>query len=331
LGPNQPSIAAPGALTAPPVADSVRADLVRSGAELVELSERFYRGVFIGAIIFVTLASLAALALLPTRSSVPSNGPPVTVALTLFLIAAAPLAVWRAARLYRLFRRKPAAELGLLVVAIALIVYPLRSELWWPACGLLMLLAALAPLRRALAYCFVVLLANLAAHAIAGDLTTAPPVSMIGLWIGLVFWTTTFGLITERLATSILLVNVGDDHDPPRAIRVVASTVGVSSTQSSDVSDQPTDADDVVDVGAGGLSARQLQVVALMADGLRYRDIAACLSISERQVQRHVSNAIAGLGVGTSTELVALAVTEGLVPARADSPSPRDDVDRRHL
>lgn len=66
------------------------------------------------------------------------------------------------------------------------------------------------------------------------------------------------------------------------------------------------------------LSARQSQVVVLLADGLRYRDIAACLSISERQVQRHVGEAVARLGVRNAYELTALAVSEGIVPGPRD-------------
>jgi DNA-binding CsgD family transcriptional regulator len=67
--------------------------------------------------------------------------------------------------------------------------------------------------------------------------------------------------------------------------------------------------------GLQRLTARQLQVVALLADGLRYREIAACLAISVRQVERHVAHAIARLGVKSVYELVAVAVREGLVPA----------------
>jgi DNA-binding CsgD family transcriptional regulator len=67
------------------------------------------------------------------------------------------------------------------------------------------------------------------------------------------------------------------------------------------------------------LTARQLQVVALLADGLRYREVAACLSISARQVQRHVAQAAARLGVRGAYELVAIAVAEGMVPAPGDA------------
>jgi DNA-binding CsgD family transcriptional regulator len=56
------------------------------------------------------------------------------------------------------------------------------------------------------------------------------------------------------------------------------------------------------------LTSRQLQVVALLADGLRYGEVGAYLDISEQQVQRHMRNAITAPGSGNSTELVAVAV-----------------------
>lgn len=302
------------------IASPERSELARGGAELVELSERFFRGVFIGAVISVSLASIAALALLPTRNSVDSAGPPVTVALTALLIASAPLAIWKAAPLYRTLRRRPRLELIVLALAAALLAYPLRSELWWPACGLLMLLAMLAPLGRALAYCLAALLVNVAAHIVAGDLIDAPPVTVIGLWIGLVFWTATFGLITNRLATAILRMNIPAPkvHEPSEPVRVSAWSPSPQA-DAAGVDEVPAlDDEGPVAAATSRLTARQLQVVALLADGLRYRDIAACLSISVRQVQRHVSNAIRRIGVEGAGELVAVAVAEGMVPARDD-------------
>ena len=52
----------------------------------------------------------------------------------------------------------------------------------------------------------------------------------------------------------------------------------------------------------------------MLADGLLYQEIAACLSISTRQVQRHVAQAVRRLGVRNANELVAVAVATGLVP-----------------
>lgn len=67
-----------------------------------------------------------------------------------------------------------------------------------------------------------------------------------------------------------------------------------------------------------GLTMRQSQVISLLAHGLRYDQVAACLAISERQVQRHVSNAVRRMAVHNVNELVAVAVADGLVPRHAE-------------
>jgi len=63
------------------------------------------------------------------------------------------------------------------------------------------------------------------------------------------------------------------------------------------------------------LTSRQREVVALLADGLRYREIAQRLDLSERQVGRHVANAIERLGVVSAAELVAV-VSVGALRSR---------------
>lgn len=312
--------------------------LVRCGAELVELSERFYRGIFVGALVFVGLASIAALALLPLRQSAGEGALPPTAVVAALLVVAAPLAVWHARALYRALRRRPWLELGPVLVAAALVSYPLHSELWWPSCALLMLVATLAPLQRALAYCLVVLAANLAAHLVAGDLPETPAVAVIGLWVGYPFWSAIFAVSTDRLAASILRLNAERARRRRAPVRVVSwstaprrdpDSTPVKDTKGSAAPETSRNAAPSAEPEAGPgecgempsaegaiqrLTARQLQVVALLADGLRYREVAACLSISVRQVQRHVSNGIARAGLRNANELVAVAVSEGIVP-----------------
>ena len=284
------------------------------GPELVEVSEDYYGGVFLGAIVFVSLASIFALALMPTRNSAPSSLPPVTVVLAALIVVAAPFALRYAAPLYRLLRRRPRLELVIVAAAAALVAYPLRSELWWPSCGLLMLLAMLAPLPRALVYCFAVLLANLVAHVVAGDLDETPAVAIIGLWIGLVFWTTMFGVITDRLACEALRSNMPDEAAPAGPVRVQATVEVQQPAEDVGGTSRPVPVVDPARI-ANRLTARQLQVAVLIASGVRYRDIAACLSISERQVQRHVGDATRRLRVKTAAELAAVIVALGIVPA----------------
>ena len=59
--------------------------------------------------------------------------------------------------------------------------------------------------------------------------------------------------------------------------------------------------------GAGALTARERETVALVATGLANRDVAARLVISERTVESHVRNALAKLGLHNRTQLAAWA------------------------
>lgn len=68
------------------------------------------------------------------------------------------------------------------------------------------------------------------------------------------------------------------------------------------------------------LTARQMQVVALLADGLRAEEIAEQLGVATSTVYRYVERAKARAGVGSRSELIAYAVREGLLPHRSPAP-----------
>ena len=63
----------------------------------------------------------------------------------------------------------------------------------------------------------------------------------------------------------------------------------------------------------GGLSPRELEVLALIADGHTNREIAATLIVSEHTVARHVQNMFAKLDVSSRTAAAAFAHQHGLV------------------
>ena len=64
---------------------------------------------------------------------------------------------------------------------------------------------------------------------------------------------------------------------------------------------------------ADALTAREQEVLKLMADGLTNADIAERLVIGVATVKTHVSSIIAKLGVSTRTEATAMAIRRGLV------------------
>ena len=61
------------------------------------------------------------------------------------------------------------------------------------------------------------------------------------------------------------------------------------------------------------LTTRELEVLQLVADGMRNKEIAANLGISEETAQGHVKNILAKLEVHDRTEAVTLAIRRGLI------------------
>lgn len=79
----------------------------------------------------------------------------------------------------------------------------------------------------------------------------------------------------------------------------------------------------VLDVGVGprsatrrnpaGLTSREVQILGLIADGLRNSEIAARLCLSEKTVDHHVSSVLRKLGVQTRRQAAEHAVREGII------------------
>lgn len=103
----------------------------------------------------------------------------------------------------------------------------------------------LVPWQRVVAYCVLVLLGNLAAHAIAGDLTTTPVVTIVGLWVGFPFWSMTFSVISDRFAAYLLRLQWTLARSTQIANEPVRVTVWTDDDRSGDAADDddPTAAD----------------------------------------------------------------------------------------
>ena len=120
------------------------------------------------------------------------------------------------------------------------------------------------------------------------------------------------GLIGETLragAIGYLMKNVSADQ---LADAVRAAAAG-RSTLAPEAADALVRSVSAAAPQADSLTAREQEVLKLMADGLTNADIAERLVIGVATVKTHVSSIIAKLGVSTRTEATALAIRRGLV------------------
>jgi DNA-binding NarL/FixJ family response regulator len=85
----------------------------------------------------------------------------------------------------------------------------------------------------------------------------------------------------------------------------------------------------VTRLGPDRLTDRELDVLRLVTAGLRNKEIAGRLGISENTVKYHLKNILEKLHAESRTEVAAMAVREGLVPDDGRAPAaPADDPSR---
>ena len=99
-----------------------------------------------------------------------------------------------------------------------------------------------------------------------------------------------------RADGEVALVGTAEDADLVVSERVVATAAPGAVAQ------------------GGALTARELEVLRLVARGLSNKEIAADLGITTHTVKYHLAAVLAKLGVRSRTEAVSLGVRTGLVP-----------------
>ncbi len=99
-----------------------------------------------------------------------------------------------------------------------------------------------------------------------------------------------------RADGEVALVGTAEDADLVVSERVVATAAPGALAQ------------------GGALTARELEVLRLVARGLSNKEIAADLRITTHTVKYHLAAVLEKLGVRSRTEAVSLGVRKGLVP-----------------
>jgi DNA-binding NarL/FixJ family response regulator len=109
----------------------------------------------------------------------------------------------------------------------------------------------------------------------------------------------------EVARTRILIGNACEALGDPDAAALEADAARKALEKLGSVTVKP-------EAPAGGLSAREVEVLRLIAAGKSNRAIATELFISEKTVARHVSNIFTKLGVSTRAAATAYAYEHGL-------------------
>ena len=100
------------------------------------------------------------------------------------------------------------------------------------------------------------------------------------------------------------------DVDPDALVRAIRSIHDGHTVLAPEAASQVAARPSAGVRGIGALTAREREVLALLADGRSNREIARVLSVSEKTVKTHVSAVLAKLGVADRTQAAVFAVRQ---------------------
>jgi DNA-binding NarL/FixJ family response regulator len=112
----------------------------------------------------------------------------------------------------------------------------------------------------------------------------------------------------EEFPSALRAVHAGQSLLPPEAASAVLSAFREEAKPIA-----------TAQIATAGLSARELEVLNLLARSMSNREIASQLFISENTVKNHVSNVLSKLEARTRVEAVTSALSSGLIDLPADS------------
>jgi DNA-binding CsgD family transcriptional regulator len=290
--------------------------VIRCGADLVHLVEGLY-GRFLG----LALLMLGACCGVAAWSAELDGGPADRGLTYLFAslgVVGSSAGLLRRRALYRWLRYSRAHQLTPAAIGAGMVlVNGPYSPSWWIALALLFVVAAVSSTRATL-----LAVTAVAASYLGGTILRGASLLPSGDSAELVRSAAMFGnvlgarLIIEGFARFVLRLHrlKSELSQPPAPVIVNAVIIPEAGTQSTPPSESPRRRSPTFP--GSRLTARQLEVALLLRDGLRQAEIAVCLGISPRQVERLVAQARERVGVVTTSHLIALLVEGQLAPAK---------------
>ncbi len=281
----------------------------RSGSEVAGVVDALYLRLFVvalGCLLFVcALAIVVALARTHNANFVR------TAALALSMALLASVALRAPARCYRIIRRRPVLSLTPALLALGALAADgiLYSPLSYPAAVCIAFPAFVCGRGWALAAATLISVGAITTAILLSEASALGSVAPGAA--GYIGWALVLSGLAERFArltmqmppaiscpapAAPLAPPAAEAGDPPAASEPAsrsATTTAVSPGRRPDA----------------GLTARQIQVVALLADGLRAQEIAARLGVSTSTVYRHIDRAKTRADVASRSELVAVALS----------------------
>jgi DNA-binding CsgD family transcriptional regulator len=295
----------------------------RCGAEVVHLAEALY----VHFLQFVLGVLLVGCGLAVTLGSQNSAGPPGPLTLALAALGAAfsilglacSRAVYRWLRYNALHQITPAA-----IAAIALTINGPDSATWWEALPLLWIVAVVGSTRLTLVASLITAVGYLAGTLLGGEsLIPQGDNGILAAAIGLPVNAMAGRYASEAFARFVLrlhrLERQINTTDQPLPVPNLAPRTPPKSRRpgSALVSSAPLSTGPDRARAALCLTARQFEVALLTCDGLRQAEIAVCLAISPRQVERLIGEARERAQAQTTSHLVAMLIQVQIAPVPA--------------
>lgn len=284
----------------------------RSGSEVVGLTESLYLRLYVLALGCIPLVCGLALVAALVRTHNASFARTAALAVGMALLAA--LALRAPARGYRAMRRWPVLSLAApLVALIALTIDGVTySPLSYPAAVSIAGPAFVCGRRWALAAATFISLGALTAGTVHNGFGALDAVGQGTA--GYFVWALVLAGLAERFVHLAMelppVAPPPTNAAPPVPVPVRGRDAPSSQTVPIPVTTPSAPAPPAV---AARLTARQLQVLALLADGLRADAIAERLGITAATVYRHVERAKQRTGLMSRDALVAAVIRDGIV------------------